>query len=297
MLTLSDIFPPIPTPFDAEGNILHDKLRANLARWCETRLHGFVVLGSNGEYVHLTPAEKFAVWETARDAIPRDRLFIAGTGADFTRAAVELAHRAAELGADAALVVTPHYYKARMNLRELTAHYFAIADASPIPIIAYNVPANTGVDIDAATILKLAEHPNIAGIKDSSGNFAKMGLVLANVRGDFAFLAGTGGILYPALCLGAWGCVPALGNIAPREMVQIFDDFHAGNHDAARALQQKLIALNLAVTSKYSVPGLKAALDMLGYYGGPPRLPLLPLSDAERADLRQTMVEAGLVIE
>ncbi|MGB8643622.1 MAG: dihydrodipicolinate synthase family protein [Anaerolineae bacterium] len=293
-LKLEGIMPPIPTAFDADGNILHDKMRANLARWFAAGLHGVVVLGSNGEYVMLNEAEKCAVWETARDAIPRDRLFIAGAGAESTAATIGLTRRAGELGADAVLIVTPHYYRSQMNGPTLIRHYRAVADASPLPVLLYNVTANTGVDMEAATIIELAQHPNIAGIKDSTGNLAKMGEVIQATPASFAFFVGTGSYILPALAIGAKGSVPALGNVAPRECVQIFDAFHRGDYDTARQLQLRLIRLNAAATSRWSVAGLKAALDELGYYGGPPRPPLLPLGENDRVTLRAIIREAGI---
>ncbi len=295
MKKFEGVFPPIPTPFDADGKILHDKLKSNLARWNETGLHGYVVLGSNGEYVMLNESERAAVWETARAAIPRDKLFFAGTGSESTQTAIALTKRAAELGADAAMVVTPHYYKSQLNPQTLINHYRVIADASPIPIILYNFPPSTGIDLDAATVLQLAQHPNITGIKDSSGNVTKFAEIVRGAHTDFALLAGSGAYFYPSLCVGAKGCVPALGNIAPRECVALYDAFRAGRHDEARAIQLRVVALNAAITSKWSVPGLKAALDELKFYGGPPRLPLRVLGEEERKTLRELMKEAGVI--
>ena len=292
-MKLEGIFPPISTPFDAAGNILHDRLRENLTRGLAAGLHGAVVLGSNGEYVMLNETEKCAIWETARAVIPHDRWFIAGTGAESTNTALGLTRRAAELGADAALVVTPHYYRGQMNTRVLVRHYFTIADASPIPVILYNVPANTNVDMDAATIIELAQHPNIVGIKDSSGNLAKLGEVLHAVP-QFACFAGSGSFLFPSLSIGAVGGVLALANVAPRECVELYTAARSGDFERARELQLRLIRLNAAVTSRWSVPGLKAALDELGYYGGPPRPPLLPLGEADRAALREILKEARI---
>ncbi len=295
-MQLQGVFPPIPTPFDADGRILHDKLAHNIARWRETGLHGFAVLGTNGEYVFLNEAEKASVWETARAAIPRDKMFLAGSGAESTQTSIALARRAAELGADAAMIVTPHYYKSQMNAQTLIHHYRVVADASPIPIIIYNMPPSTGIDLDAGTIIQLAQHPNIIGIKDSSGNVLKYGEVVRAVKPEFAVFAGSGGYLYPALCVGAKGCVAAVANVAPRECVALYDLFRAGRHDEAQALQLKLIPLNQAVTARWSVPGLKAALDMLdGFYGGPPRLPLRPLADADRQTLKEIMRQAGVI--
>ena len=296
-LKLEGVFPPIPTPFDADGNLLLDKLKSNIALWNQTGLHGYVVLGSNGEAVMLTDAERAAVWQAARDAIPRDKLFLAGAGVESTRHCIVLAKRAAELGADAAMFVTPNYYKAEMKPPTLIDHYRAIADASPIPVILYNMPVATGIDLDAATVIALAQHPNIIGIKDSSGNVAKFGDIVRAVRPDFSVIAGSGSYLYPALCVGAKGTVAALANVAPRECLAMYDAFRAGRHDDARALQLKMIPLNAAVTTRWNIPGLKAALEELhqGYYGGAPRLPLRPLGDDDRRALRQMMQDAGVL--
>ncbi|MBI4675198.1 MAG: dihydrodipicolinate synthase family protein [Chloroflexi bacterium] len=289
------VLPPIPTPFDADGNVAETHLRANLARWVAAGLHGFVVLGSNGEYTLLSKEEKLRVLAIAREMIPPDRWLIAGTGADSTREAIDLTQRAAERGADAALVVTPHYYRAQMNATTWTHHYRALADASPIPIMIYNVPAFTTLDVDAAMVIELSRHENIVGIKDSSANFGKMGEIIRFAPPEFAVLVGTGAAIFPALSIGAKGVVPALGNIAPRECVAIYDAFHAGALTAARQLQLRLIRPNRAVTATWGVPGLKAALDELGYYGGPPRSPLLPLDESDRSKLREILREAELL--
>jgi len=295
MKSIHGVLPPIPTAFDPDGKLDATAQRANLARWLETGLHGFVVLGSNGEYALLNTEEKMRALELAREMIPRDRLLIAGTGADSTRQAIALTKRAAEIGADAALIVTPHYYRSQMNAATWTLHYRALADASPIPILIYNVPALTTVEIDADTVIALAQHPNIKGMKDSSANVAKMGEIIRFAPPDFAVLVGSGAAIVPALSIGAKGVVPALGNIAPRECVAIYDAFCAGDFHAARNLQLRMIRPNAAVTSKWGVPGLKAALDELGYYGGPPRAPLLPLGETERVKLREILREAELL--
>ncbi|MCX7838043.1 MAG: dihydrodipicolinate synthase family protein [Anaerolineae bacterium] len=296
-IKLQGIFPPVPTPFDSDGEILPNKLKSNLALWNQTGLHGYVILGSNGEAVMLTEYEKIALWQAAREAIPRDKLFLVGAGMESTRASIALAKRAAEFGADAAMFVTPSYYKAEMKPAALIRHYRAIADASPIPTIIYNMPAATGIDLDADTVIQLAEHPNIIGIKDSSGNVAKFATIVRAVRPDFSVLAGSGGYAYPALCVGAQGAVAALANVAPRECVALYEAFRAGRHEEARALQLRLVQLNAAVTTRWNVPGLKAALEELnqGFYGGPPRLPLLPLGEAERVALRKIMQEANVI--
>jgi 4-hydroxy-2-oxoglutarate aldolase len=294
---LEGVFPPIPTPFDTDGNLLVDRLKANIALWNTTGLHGYVVLGSNGEAVMLTDSEKAAVWQAAREAIPRDKLFLVGAGVESTRHCIVLAKRAAEIGADAAMFVTPSYYKSQMISAALVNHYNVIADASPIPVIIYNMPGATGVDIDANTVIQIAQHQNVVGIKDSSGNVAKFADIVRAVRPEFSVIAGSGGYFYPALCVGAKGTVAALANIAPRECVAMYNAFRAGRHDDARALQLRFIQLNQAVTARWGVPGLKAALDELngGFYGGAPRLPLRPLADNDRAALRQVMQNAGVI--
>ncbi len=295
MKEIRGVLPPIATPFDADGNVSAEHLSTNLARLVETGLHGFVVLGSNGEYSLLSKEEKLRVLEISRAAIPSDRLMLAGTGADSTRETIDLTKRAAEIGADAGLIVTPHYFRPQMNGAALTHHYLSIADASPIPILIYNVPVYTNVEIDAATVIELARHENIVGMKDSSANFSKMGEVIRFAPPHFAVMVGTGGAMFPALCIGAKGVVPALGNIAPRECVAIYDLFHAGKLDEARTLQLKMVRPNAAVTAKWGVPGLKAAMEELGYYGGLPRSPLQPLPESEREKLRAILREADLM--
>lgn len=293
--SIHGVLPPVPTAFDADGNFDETAQRANFARWLETGLHGFVILGSNGEYTLLSHAEKIRVLEFAREMMPADRIMIAGTGAESTRAALELTQRAAAIGADAALVAPPHYYRNQMNAAAWTRHFRALADASPIPILIYNVPALTTLDMDAGTIIELSQHPNIKGIKDSSANVSKMGEIVRFAPSDFAVMVGTGSAILPALSVGAKGVIPALGNIAPRECVAIYDAFRAGEMDTARQIQLRMIRPNNAVTVKWGVPGLKAALDVLGYYGGSPRAPLLPLGETERAQLHEILREAELL--
>ncbi len=295
MKEIRGVFPPIATPFDADGNVSTEHLAGNLTRLVETGLHGFVVLGSNGEYPMLSKEEKLQVLSAAREVIPSDRLLIAGTGADSTREALDLTKRAADLGADFALIVTPHYFRPQMNAAALTQHYLSLADASPIPIMIYNVPVFTNVEIDASTVIELARHENIVGMKDSSANFPKMGEVIRFSPPRFATLVGTGAAFFPALSIGAKGVVPALGNIAPRECVAMYDLFLKGKLEEARNLQLRMIRPNAAVTAKYGVPGLKAAMDELGYYGGNPRSPLQPLRESDRAKIRDILREAELL--
>jgi len=293
-LDLNGIFPPVPTPF-ADGAVAYDRLAANVRRWSATGLQGFVVLGSNGEYPLLTDDEKVRTVAAVAEAAPADMVIVAGTGCESTRATIELTRDCARAGARAALVVSPHYYGGRMTDAALAAHYRAVADASPIPVLLYNVTKFTHLNLSPALVADLARHPNIAGIKDSSGNVGQLGEYLNRVPGDFKVMVGTAGVLYGALSLGCAGGVLALANVAPAECVRIRDLVASGDHAAAAALQRRLIPVNTAVTATYGIPGLKAALDRLGYYGGPPRRPLLPATEAERATIAEILRTAGLL--
>jgi 4-hydroxy-2-oxoglutarate aldolase len=294
-ISLKGVFPPIPTPFDAQGEVDHQGLARNLERWNQFDLAGYVVLGSNGEAVYLTEEEKLRVWETAREAIPSSKLMIAGTGLEATCQTTFLTQRAAELGADAAMVLTPHYYDGKMTRDGLVRHYETVADEAPIPIILYNVPKFTHVDMDATTIASASEHPNIVGIKDSSGDIAKFADVVRLAHRDFQALAGSAGFLLAGLSVGAVGGVMALANVAPQECIDICNLFWEGLLDEAAEIQRRMIPVNAAVTGGFGVPGLKAALDMLGYYGGPVRSPLLDLTEGDRGILRDILAEGGLL--
>lgn len=294
-ISLKGCFPPIPTPFDAKGRVDHDQLAQNLEKWQKTPLRGSVVLGSNGEAVLLKTEEKVEIWKTAGQAIGQGHLFIAGTGCEATGETVELTGKAVALGAQAAMVVTPHYYKGRMDHRALTIYYKTIADRSPIPIILYNVPASTGVDLSAETIIELSGHPNIIGLKESSGNVVKMAEVVSRGGDGFQVLAGSGSFLLPALSIGAVGGVMALAAVAPHALAGIVADVERGNLKDARDAQLRLIAANAAVTSRFGIAGLKAALDRIGMYGGPVRPPLLPLDKDQAAALDRILKEAGIL--
>ena len=294
-LSMAGIFPPIPTPFDAAGEIDLKALARNFERWNRYPLSGYVVLGSNGEFPYLSESEKLTYFEAARKHIPRGKLFMAGTACESAHGTIALTKKAASLGADVAILITPSYYKSKMDAAGLSHYYQSVADSSPIPVSMYNMPANTSVDMAADVIIKLSQHPNIVGLKDSSGNLAKLGEVIRSARPGFQVLAGSAGFLYPALCVGAVGGVLALANIAPQECCDILSLFSHGKHEDARELQLRMIAPNTAVTARFGVPGLKAALDMLGYYGGNPRSPMLPLSDGQKETLRNILVEAGIL--
>lgn len=294
-MDFSGIYPPVVTPFDERGEVSYDRFEENLEKWSRTGLAGFVIFGSNGEYVFLTAEEKLKLIERAARTVPGGKKIIAGTGCESTRETIALTNAAADAGAAAALIVTPCYYSDKMNKKALFNHYSMIADNSKIPILLYNVPKYTGVNMAPDLVAELSKHPNIVGIKDSTGNVAQIGEILNRVEEGFNVLVGTAGALYPALAIGAAGGVLALANIAPAECVDVYNLFKAGRHTEARNIYRRMLPVNTAVTATYGIAGLKAAMDIIGYYGGPPRSPLLPLDDEGKAAVRRILETAGLI--
>jgi 4-hydroxy-2-oxoglutarate aldolase len=295
-ISLRGIMPPIPTPFDAAGEVNYRALVENLERWNQYDLIGYVVLGSNGEGVMLDEMEKARVWGTARRAIPADKLLVAGTGAESTRQTIAITQRAADEGADAALVVTPHYYGPKMTADSLVQHYTRVADASPIPVLIYNVPKFTNVNMEASAVARAAQHPNIIGMKDTSGNITQLADTVRLAGPGFQVLAGAAGFLLAGLAVGAAGGILALANIAPQAGIEILRLFEAGALRAAAELQRKMIPVNNAVTGRFGIAGLKAAMDMMGYYGGPVRSPLLDLTETERHTLGEILREGAILL-
>jgi 4-hydroxy-2-oxoglutarate aldolase len=288
------IFPPITTPF-VDGNVAYDELASNIEKWSKTGLKGLVVMGSNGEYVYLSAEEKRKLVAKAVESTPDHMLVIAGTGCESTKETIELTCDCAGIGAHAALVVTPHYYGGRMNETALLAYFTAVADHSPIPILLYNVPKFTHVNMSAGLVAELSGHPNIVGIKDSTGNVIQLGEFANYVSDDFNLLVGTAGALFGALALGCVGGVLALANVAPLQCVKIYELVKEGDFEAAKKLQLKMIPVNQAVTATYGVPGLKTAMDMLGYFGGEPRPPLIPASEKDKSEIRDILIKADLL--
>ncbi|MDH7499394.1 MAG: dihydrodipicolinate synthase family protein [candidate division NC10 bacterium] len=288
------IYPPIPTPFQ-NGEVAYDKLASNLQKWNRTGLSGYLVLGSNGEFVFLSEKEKIKILEVARKNIPSPLKMIAGTGCESTWETIQLTNQAAEIGADLALIITPSYFKSLMKSEEMMAHFRAIADASKIPVMIYNVPKFTGVNIEAETVAKLAEHPNIVGMKDSSADMPLFAQFIKQCPAGFDVMVGTASVLYTGLCLGAVGGIVAMANVAPQEAVEIQRLFDAGKLKEARDLQLKMLPVNAAVTVNNGVPGLKAAMDMVGYYGGDPRPPLLPPKPDVKEKIKGILQKAGLL--
>lgn len=294
-LDLSGVLAPIPTPFDDGGRILFDRLDENCIRWKRAPLRGLVAGGSNGEFSFLSVEERVAVVARVRRSVPADRLVIAGSGMEATHETIEVTRRMADAGADAAIVVTPSYYRGRMDGPTLVAHYLAVADASPIPIVLYNVPANTAVDLPAEAAIELSRHPRVIGIKDSGGDVVKLSRMASESGEGFQVLAGSAGFFLAALAVGAVGAVAALANVAAEAMEALRQAHSRGDRAEAAELQARLQPANAAVTSRFGVPGLKAAMDLVGMYGGPPRRPLLPLADAERQVVREALARSGIL--
>lgn len=289
------IFPPIPTPFRDE-EVAYDKLAENLTKLNQTRLAGYVILGSNSEPVHLSEEEKLRIIETARKVVPKEKILLAGTGLESTKGTIELTHKAAELGVDGVLVVTPSFYKNALAKPDvLYKHYMAIAEKAKTKVLLYNIPQFTGINLEADLVVRLAQHPNIVGIKDSSGNIAQLADMVRLAPSHFSVFTGNALVLLPALCVGAAGGILAVANVAPNEMVRIQELYNQGDLKKARQQQFRMTALAKGVTVKYGIGGLKAAMDLVGYYGGKPRSPLMAPGSEEIADLKKMLREVELI--
>ncbi len=283
-MKIEGIFPAITTPFDHEGNLYRAKVRHNLGLWNKTKLSGYVVCGSTGESVSLSSEEKIQLWEWVSEDAGPEKLLIAGTAAESVRETVALTNRAAEIGYRAALVRTPSYYKGLLNNPAAQSLYFrAVADQSKIPVLLYNFPQLTGIDLSAETVTELSNHPNIVGIKDSSGNFEKVIRMVRLAEDGFQVLVGSAPTVYSCLSVGASGSITAFANVAPYAMITIWEAFRTRDHEAALDWQNRIGEADHLLSAKHGIPGLKYAMDLKGYYGGPPRLPLsIPGPDAKR---------------
>lgn len=291
---IKGIMPPVATPF-ANGEVAYDKLADNMKRWNQTGLSGYVLMGSNGESSFLTREEKLTLIETAKNHLAAGKVLMAGTGSDSIKETITLTNEVADRGTDYALVLTPSYYKGQMNSAAFERYFTAVADKVKIPLIIYNVPKFTGVNIAPDAVAELAQHPNIVGLKNSSENVAHIAEIISLVPSDFSVLVGTSSVLYPALAAGATGGILAVANIAPEQCVELQRLWEAGSLAETSALQKRLLPVNKAVTATYGVPGLKAAMDMLGYFGGEPRSPLAPLTEAESTQLQAVLKAADLL--
>jgi 4-hydroxy-2-oxoglutarate aldolase len=284
-MNLHGIFPPLTAPFAADGTIAPAKLSENIARYNRIGLAGYVVNGSTGESVLLRWEEIYQLWETAKEAAAPGKILIAGTGAESTAETIEHTNHAATLGFDAALVRTPHFYKPQMKIDALAEFYLRVADAARVPILVYSVPIFTNLQVDADLIARVAQHPNIIGMKDSSGDIEGVRKIIAAAPKTFQTLVGSASTLFESLELGACGAILALANAFPELCVEIYEASRSGDSQAAQSLAKQLIAPAKILGLQYGIPGLKYTLDRLGYYGGPARSPLLPLSEAAKLEI------------
>ncbi len=292
-LKLAGILPPLTTPFNDRDQVDLPALARNVTRYDETSVVGFVVFGSSGEAVHLSRRERREILVAVRQTVRPDRTIVAGVNALSLGAAIEAIEAAAEDGADAALVVTPYFYKSAMTQTALEDFFGALADRSALPILLYNIPQNTGVTLTPATISTLAMHEQIVGIKDSSGDLAALASTIRRTSTGFAVLIGQAGILFPGMVMGATGGVLGVACVAPEVCVALFEAAHSGDVTGARELQHRLSPLGRMVTAELGVAGLKAAMDLASYVGGAPRSPLRSIGEKERASLAEIMVATG----
>lgn len=284
-MNLHGVFVPLTTPFAPDGSLAVDRLRENIARYDETPLAGYCMNGSTSESVLLLWSEVYRVWETGKKYAAPGKILIAGTGAESTRETIEHTARAAELGFAAALVRTPSFYKPAINDEMLAEHYIRVADAAKIPVLIYSVPTFTHVTVEASLIARVGTHPNIVGMKDSSGNVEGAAKIIAAAPKTFQTLVGSASTFYESLERGACGAVLAVANVLPEMCCEIWQAFQDRRPERARELQQKLTAAGKMFGPQHGIAGIKYALDRRGYYGGPPRPPLLPVGDAARREI------------
>jgi 4-hydroxy-2-oxoglutarate aldolase len=280
---LKGILLPTTTPFDLDGHISVPALTSNIKEWNARGVIGFVVLGSTGERVHLDEREYLQVIEVSRAAT--DSVLIAGAGQQSTVNTIKEIENAARAGAEAVLVITPYFYRPAITQETLINYYTAVADAAPVPVLLYSMPPLTGIKIEPETVARLSEHPNIIGVKDSSNDVAGFRRTVELCPDDFAVMTGNGTVLLDALQAGATGGILAVGCVVPEVCVEIFRLFGNDEIERAERLQQELTPLASAVTKKYGIGGLKAALDLAGYRGGAVRAPLRAPDEAARAEI------------
>jgi len=288
------VLPAAITPFK-DGKVDTAGIAHNLSLWNKTGLSGYLFLGSTGEFVHLEEKERDQVIATAREHTPPSKWLVVGTGDLSTARAVRFTRRAAELGADAALVIAPFYYRRAMHVEALKRHFDAVADAATIPVMVYNVPPFTGVNLEPETVARLAEHPNIVGMKDSAGDVGQLSALLRMCPPGFAVFTGAARVLHAAFVTGVAGAMLALANVASTLCVAMEQLVRADRHVDARVLQTRLTELEAAITSTPGGGGWKAAMDLAGFRGGEPRSPLLPASPAAIETIRGKLAELGLL--
>lgn len=286
---LRGIMPPLVTPFNRRGDIDEGAYRANLQRYTGTGLAGVVVAGTTGEAPFLTLEERLRLIEIARKIMRLDELVVAGTGLESTRATIELSREAIARGADVVLVLTPGYYRSKMDAPALVGHFRAVADAVRRPVLLYSIPQCTGTKMPVEVIASLARHKNIAGLKESSGDLEYVRVILSRVPRSFRVFSGNVPILLEVLRAGGAGGIMGQACFAPNLCVAFYEAWREGNHDRAEELFGHLVPLARDVNVKYGASAVKAAMDLVGLRGGNPRSPLLPVPAAARRSIAGTI--------
>ncbi|MDR2523112.1 MAG: dihydrodipicolinate synthase family protein [Synergistaceae bacterium] len=295
MKKIEGVFAPIATPFKANGDVDFGKFAENLAKFDKTGLAGITALGSNGEFTMLSWEEKLAVVAAVRKGLSAGKMVLAGTGCESLKETIELTKAAADEGADAALVINPCYYKRDLTEPTLEKFYTAVADASPIPVMVYNMPGNSGINLSSALVVRLSAHKNIVGVKDSGGNIVQITEIIAGAPEDFSVFAGSGSYLFAVTVLGGKGGTLAVANVAPDLCAEMYALCLKKEYERARKIQLDLMQLNACVTSRYGIGGMKAAMDLVGFCGGLPRLPLQTAADGAAAEIRALTEKLGLL--
>jgi len=290
---LEGIIVALTTPFDGDG-VSKRKMADNVRKLNATAVDGYLVLGSTGESVSLTDAESLELVDAVLEAAGPGKRVLVGTAREWTGGTIEFTSSLPARAIAAILVRPPSYFKSKMTREALRAHYLAVAEASRFPVLVYNMPANTGFSLESRLIIELASHPNIAGLKESSGSLPLLAEIVREVSRDFRYFTGSGHTVLPSLAMGACGAILAVANVAPELCAGIFQAWKAGDAQEARRLQLQLVPLNKTLVTDYGIAGIKLAQDLRGYYGGPTRLPLLPVGEKGRAEIATLIKSAGL---
>ncbi len=289
---LQGIFCPVVTPFKRRGDIDEGLFRENLVRYSDQGLSGIVIAGSTGEAPYLEARERLRLMDLARPIVRPPQLLIVGTGLESTRETIRLSREAATRGADAVLVITPAYYKSRMDASALTAHFRAVAASVRCPVILYHIPQFTGVRMDPKAVANLSRDPNIVALKESSGDLAFVRAVIKGSRRGFPVLVGSPAILLDALAAGASGGVLGVSGFVPELCVGVYEAFRQRRLALARDLHQRLALLAQKISAPYGIPGVKAAVEATGYGAGFPRSPLVALTRAQKTQVAAALREA-----
>lgn len=292
---LSGVFAPLATPFDGQGNLLLEKLASNVEKLNKTRLRGYLALGTNGEFRSLSAPEQMKVLKTIVSAASPEKVIMAGTGAESTPVTIELCQQAAEIGAHYGSLITPFFFAKKMSDRALIDYFIQVAERSPIPVLLYNNPGVTNITMSTTVIKEVSSHPKILGMKDSSAG--NLSAYLVSAQPGFYVLAGSANFFFTGLIMGAVGGVLSLADVFPEPCCNLYELGAAGKLKEGRDLQLQILKLNQMVSGKFGVAGVKAAMDLVGFYGGPPRAPLLPLTTEEKKKLREDLIASGFMKE